>query len=114
MSKTQTGFLGEDFAVQYLKKQKYKIIERNYKVLHKEIDVIAQDGETLVFVEVKTRFARFEESGLEAVTKHKQQNLIFASKCYMSKHHVVNTQVRFDVIEINQGEIHHIKNAFEL
>ncbi|MBO5772757.1 MAG: YraN family protein [Clostridia bacterium] len=114
MNKTQSGNLGEDLAVKFLKTQKYKILERNYKVLHKEVDVIAMDGDTLVFVEVKTRFATFEESGASAVDQRKQQNVIFVAKCYMTKNHVKNTQVRFDVVEINQGQLNHIKNAFEL
>lgn len=111
----ELGKLGEELAVQFLADKGYEILERNWHNIHKEIDIIAKDGEDLVIVEVKTR--QTDEHGEPdlAVTKRKQRMLIAAANAYIFKNNLdVNT--RFDIISIifRDGEpvIEHIEDAF--
>ena len=109
------GKQGEELAVQYLIGKGYEILERNWRNIHKEIDVIAKDGECLVIVEVKTR--QTDEYGDPdiAVTRKKQRMLITAANAYISKYNM-DAETRFDIISIifKDGEpvIEHIEDAF--
>jgi putative endonuclease len=109
------GNLGEELAVEYLTGKGYKILERNWRNIHKEIDIIAKDGEELVIVEVKAR--QNDEYGEPdiAVTKKKQRMLIAAANTYIFKNQM-DVETRFDIISIifKNGEpvIEHIKDAF--
>ncbi len=109
------GKLGEEIAVNYLVGKGYEIVERNWRNTHKEIDIIAKDGETLVMVEVKTR--QTDEYGNPdiAVTKKKQRLLIAAANAYLFKNKL-DVETRFDIISIifKDGEpvIEHIEDAF--
>ena len=107
------GDIGEQIAVDYLKKQGYKILERNVEYAGVEMDVVARDGKTLVFCEVKTRANTVYGRPVEAVTRKKQLRYIQGAKGYMVSNKVKNTDVRFDVIEVLDDEINHIKSAFE-
>ena len=106
------GDAGEKRAAKYLKKQKYKILEKNYKNYGGELDIIAKSGDVTVFVEVKTRTDNTFGFASEAVDFKKQQKIKSAANFYMQKHNI--NQVRFDVIEIyiKSGELNHIINAF--
>ncbi len=95
----QTGQVGEDAAVAFLKSKKYKIIERNYKNKIGEIDIIAQKGEDLVFVEVKTRSSEKFGTPAEAVTYYKKQKIVNAAKWYISQN-FTDLNIRFDIIEV--------------
>lgn len=102
----------EDEAVKFLKNLNYKIIEQNFKLLPiGEIDIIAKDKKTIVFVEVKYRKTKEFGTPAEFVTKSKQSKVIKASLCYI-KQNKIKADIRFDVISICQTEIEHIKNAF--
>ena len=109
------GKQGEELAVQYLIGKGYEILERNWRNIHKEIDIIAKDGECLVIVEVKTR--QTDEYGDPdiAVTRKKQRMLITAANAYISKYNM-DVETRFDIISIifKDGEpvIEHIEDAF--
>lgn len=109
------GKLGEELAVRYLTGKGYNILERNWRNIHKEIDIIAMDGEELVIVEVKTR--QTDEYGDPdiAVTKKKQRMLIAAANAYISRNNL-DVETRFDIISIvfKEGEpiIEHIEDAF--
>lgn len=109
------GKLGEELAVNYLTGKGYKILERNWYNIHKEIDIIARDGKFLVIVEVKTR--QTDEYGDPdiAVTKKKQRLLIAAANSYIL-YKGLDTETRFDIISIvfKDGEpvIEHIEDAF--
>lgn len=118
------GSLAEDLATAYLIKRRYEILERNYKTRWGEIDIIARDGSTLVFVEVKAR--RSEGCGLpqEAVSRQKQYKIIRMAQQYMcqydrrgEKGFAMEQPVRFDVLAIRwQGNvpfIEHIPHAFD-
>ena len=109
------GKLGEELAVNYLIEKGYEILERNWRNIHKEIDIIAKDGTDLVIVEVKTRQTDEYGDPDVAVTKQKQWRLISAANAYVFQNRLdINT--RFDIISIifKDGEpvIEHIEDAF--
>ena len=109
------GKLGEEIAVQSLEGKDYEILERNWRNIHKEIDIIAKDGKFLVIVEVKTRKSdEYGEPDL-AVTKRKQRMLIAAANAYIFRNKL-DMETRFDIISIffREGEpvIDHIEDAF--
>lgn len=112
------GSKGEDLAIQFLKKKGYRIIYRNYKTSVGEIDIIARDGNTIVFVEVKTRTDDSFGYPFEAVNKKKRQKLKNLALLYL-KRQVRESPVRFDVLSIfyadgKEQKIEHIKDAFEV
>jgi putative endonuclease len=93
------GKKGESLAAQYLERQGFTIIERNAHIGHKEIDLIAEDKGTLVFIEVKTRTTDIYGSAEEAITKKKLENLEIALAIYLQKNsHYKN--YRIDAITI--------------
>jgi len=112
MSNLSLGRLGEDLAAKYLQKQGYKIIERNFKKRYGEIDIVARDpstrseqvGETLVFVEVKTRFPG--EFGLpeESITPWKLKSLIKSAEYYKMLHPELPDLLRIDFVGVEFGE----------
>jgi putative endonuclease len=115
------GNIGESYAAKFLKKQGYKILERNFVASGHEIDIIAKKGEYPCFVEVKTRTVG-KENPLEprpasAVTPEKQRDIISAAKMYFSYENK-DKKKRFDVIEVylednkKMRNIIHMENAF--
>jgi putative endonuclease len=111
------GGRGENVAAKYLRNQGFKIIERNFKCALGEIDIIARDGKTLVFVEVKTR-AYDDPTPEEQVNEPKRHQLTKAAKFYLSRYGVPQPPARFDVVAIvwPQGrdpQIRHTPDAFE-
>ena len=107
------GNIGERVAVRFLRKNGYKILERNYVALGSEIDVIARRDDLVIFVEVKARNVKnlgYKESRPGAsVTPEKQRKIIKAAGYYIS-HHTLNTRFRLDVIEVYLEEIgKHVK-----
>ena len=122
--KRQLGDLGEQASARFLKKQRYRILERNYVCGHNEVDIIAENAEYLVFVEVKTRtynecFIEKYGGAAAAVDKRKQRCLVSAARFYLSNYKKTR-RVRFDVIEVYVSgdapadikSIHHIPDAF--
>ena len=106
------GNIGEELASNFLKKEKYKILQRNYKNSIGEIDIIAKDKKTIVFIEVKARSTQIYGSPCEAVDRRKQQKIHNVASVYLSQKHLENNEIRFDVIEVLDGEINHIKDCF--
>ena len=124
------GVLGETLAADYLEKNGYKIVKKNYRVSRNEIDIVAEDDSFLVFVEVKTRSVAHEGSSLygtpaRAVDEKKRKNTVAAAAGYL-KTHYTEKQPRIDVIEVSLKErdaeksispqilhINHIRNAFD-
>ena len=109
------GKMGEELAVNYLIGKGYEVLERNWRNKHKELDIVAKDGGTLVIVEVKTRQSdSFGEPDL-AVTRQKQKYLVYAANTYVFSKGL-DLDIRFDIISIvfNQGNpiIDHIEDAF--
>lgn len=106
------GCYGETIAKEYLKTQKFKIIEQNYKNFCGEVDIIAKDGNTLVFLEVKSRETFLFGRPCEAVDRRKQNKIKKVALSYLKFKKLKNVDVRFDVIEILGDEVNYIKNAF--
>jgi len=106
------GRVGEQKAAEYLEKKGYKIIEKNYKTHVGEIDLIACDGQDIVFVEVKTRSSDAFGLPSEAVDSKKQEKYYKVADEYLLKTKKKDLSSRFDVIEIENGQINHIINAF--
>ncbi len=112
------GSEGESLAIQFLRKKGYVIIAHNYKTRIGEIDIIAKDGETIVFVEVKARSNDMFGSPHESVNTTKRRKLKNLGLLYLKKQKQ-EVPARFDVISITclkngQKEIHHIMDAFEV
>ena len=111
------GQRGEWLAVEFLKKTGYKIIKQNYKTRIGEIDIIADDGGTLVFVEVKTRESIAYGMPFEAVTRYKKRKIANVALLYLKKIKEV-PPCRFDVVSIyydnGSPEFELIKDAFEV
>jgi len=115
--KTTTGAGGEKAAARFLEEKGYKVVERNFEVAGSEVDLIALKGDTLVFVEVKTRGT--DDFGLpeEFVDRRKRNRIIRAARIYRATEEYINCFIRFDIIAVlyQQGDIiiTHIEHAFE-
>lgn len=124
--KTELGALGEKMARRYLKRNRYKIIETNFVADGHEIDIIAEDRDTLAFVEVKTRTVGHENPNeprpASSVDAEKQRGIIAAARFYAA-YNPVGKKKRFDIVEVyvneengkyTLAEIKHLKNTFNL
>jgi putative endonuclease len=118
LSPFELGRAGESAALKYLKKKKFKIIDTGFRFHRAEIDIIAFDGKTLVFTEVKTR--RNEQFGFpeEAISQLKQNQIRKAAQGYLVINKLENTECRFDVLSLifddglQKFSITHYKDAF--
>lgn len=111
------GKSGEEIALHYLEDKKYKIIARGFRLFRGEIDIIAFDRKTLVFVEVKTRKSRDFGLPEESVTPSKQRQIRKIAQGFLAKNNFQYVECRFDVISLSFNEnkgysVRHIKNAF--
>lgn len=117
-TKIGVGKHGEELAVRHLADAGYRIIERNYRCLLGEIDVVAKDGETLVFVEVKSRRGGGFGDPQEAVDSRKQEKISKIAQYYLKEKRLQNVRARFDVVAVRimpgGSRIKVIQNAFEL
>lgn len=115
--KSLVGRGGEAVAARYLEKNGYEILEKNYRILGSEVDLIAKKGEILSFIEVKTRGS--DDFGMpeEFVDERKQRKIIRAAKVFIGRKIYEDFYVRFDIISVlnrDEGpEINHIKHAFQ-
>lgn len=110
------GRWGEDVAAEYLRQKGYVIVERDWKSGHRDLDIIALDGDTVVFVEVKTRRNRLFTEPVEAVNYQKIRNLQQAANHYIH-YRRIDREIRFDIISVvgtigSQPDIEHIEDAF--
>ena len=111
------GTAGEELAASFLKNAGHRICVRNYKKASGEIDLISQDGDTLVFIEVKYRKNLDYGYPREAVNRAKQKRIAKTALWYLKEKQLDDIPVRFDVVEIyycSDGEqvINHFENAF--
>lgn len=98
----------------YLKKNGFTIKRRNYRAISGEVDIIAKDGKTLVFIEVKGRANEKFGNPFEAVNKPKQRKIIKTAISFIKQNKLKGEEIRFDVVGINhENKIEHIKNAFQ-
>jgi len=95
------GQSGEEAAVAFLKKQGYRILEKNYRVKVGEVDIIAEHKKTVVFIEVKSRADEEYEAPIEAVTPHKQHKIIQTAQIFLLRNKIVDRAIRFDVVSIS-------------
>ena len=118
MSKRENSYkgkTGEEIAGNYLKKAGYEIFAKNFTTEIGELDIVASDGYTLVFVEVKARIADTFGTPAEAVDYHKRRKINAVAAQYIKKFRYFDVPVRFDVIEVflRDGSVNHIENAFD-
>ncbi len=111
------GNQGERVAARYLKQQGYRILARQLRMRQGEIDLVAMDKETFVFVEVKTRSSHAKGHPSEAVDYSKQRQITLTALAWMKRKKILHKSGRFDVIAITwpvngRPEIDHYKNAF--
>lgn len=113
------GEIGESIATTFLQGQGFHIVERNFRCVCGEVDIVARDGRTIVFVEVKCRKNRNYGPPQLAVTPFKQRQISKAALVWLSRRRLYDADARFDVVAIvlhdhDIPEIEHIRNAFEL
>lgn len=117
LQRIRLGKIGEDLACRELERRGYVILARRYRRRIGEIDIIARDGGTVVFVEVKTRDGRQFGEPAEAVTVLKQRTIGRLAMDYMARHHLHECACRFDVVSIHldagQPRVDVLQNAFD-
>jgi putative endonuclease len=94
------GKTGEDLACRELERRGYEILVRRWRVRGGEIDIIARDGQTTVFVEVKARYGDAYGDGVDAVTACKQRRIVRLALAYLARHRLLDAPCRFDVVSI--------------
>ena len=111
--KKELGNIGEQIAVDYLEKNNYKILKRNFYCKQGEIDVIAKKSQEIVFIEVKTRSSLDFGKPSEAVNSIKLKHMYKTAQYFLYKSHSINNFIRFDVIEVlvedGKFNVNHIK-----
>jgi putative endonuclease len=117
-STSARGSYFEALAGEYLMEKGYRLVERNFRFGHKEIDIIAVEGDTLVFVEVKGRTGSSHGAPGESVTRGKMRRILKAAEAYLWRRGLTNKPCRFDVVCVTlvdnrEAEFEHIRNAFE-
>lgn len=117
MERKKLGTFGENLAVEFLKNRRFQVLCVNYRCRYGEIDIVAMERNTLVFIEVKTRSSEDYGKGMEAVNYKKQKKIRRIAVNYLSENTLPFSEIRFDVIDITVNEklpsrIEHIKNAF--
>ena len=117
-ARRELGKRGEDAAVHYIEKKGYRIVERNFTCKVGEVDIVALDGKTLCFIEVKTLSSSTYGPPEIAVTVHKQRQLSKVALAYLDQNHLQDIEARFDVIGVTLSpgdkRVELIKDAFEL
>ena len=114
MNTRKTGQRYESMAVEYLEKQGYRILERNYRCRYGEIDIIARHQGYLVFVEVKYRKEVDNTGAFEAVNFRKQKRICGVARWYLMEKHIgENAKCRFDVVGIQGADVSVFENAFD-
>jgi len=118
-ARISVGNHGEELACAALTGRGYAIVARRYRTRCGELDIVARDGRTLVFVEVKARIGITCGTAREAVTARKRRQVILMAIDYLARHRVDATAVRFDVVAITRvpgraPDVEIIPNAFDL
>jgi putative endonuclease len=115
MTNQELGTFGENFACQFLSKQGFEIVQRNYRFKHLELDVIALNQDKIVCIEVKTRQTAEIGEPWRAVTRSKQKQIIKAFNNYLQENEIA-TEARFDIVSIVHNgfrtDLEHIPDAF--
>ena len=101
IERQEFGKTGEDRAVEELERRGYAVLARRYRTKHGEIDIVARDGDTTVFVEVKARATAEFGTAAEAVTRRKQLQLASMARDYLARNQLTDAACRFDVVAID-------------
>ena len=126
----ELGRRGEAEAARYLRRLGYRIIARRERILRGDIDIIALDGRTVVFVEVRSRSDTNHGHPVETIDRQKQRRLVDLANAYIRRHRLEDTSVRIDVVTVTfsrpptgsgwrlwasqtQAQVEHFQNAFE-
>jgi putative endonuclease len=111
----QTGRRGEEIAAAYLARKGYKVVQRNWSCAAGELDLVVEDGATLVFVEVRTRTGRQFGTAEESITPAKQARLVNLAQAYLQATAALHPSWRIDVVAVQfepgQVRVNHIENA---
>ena len=114
---THRGDPGEDLACAHLRAAGLRVLARNYRCRAGEIDVVAEDHGTVVFVEVKERGGDSHGQAVEAVTAAKRRKVVRAARLYAARHGLSDSPTRFDVVAIDWGQdgprVRHFPGAFD-
>jgi len=106
------GLAGEEQAIQYLLSRGWHILAHRFRVGHKEIDLVARQGNLVAFVEVKARRGTAFGSPLEAVTGAKRRELVKAARVWVDRHGRPADVYRFDCIALSDNKLEHLADAF--
>ncbi len=112
MGQYGAGLAGEKQAEEYLLRRGMTLLARRYRAQDGELDLVMQDGECVVFVEVKARPGSARGAGLRAVTPAKQRRMTHAALAFLVEREWMNRSVRFDVVEISAQGILYVPDAF--
>jgi putative endonuclease len=110
----QQGALAEGDAMQLLIEAGYRIVARNYRCKAGELDIVARDGDVLVFVEVRSRSDDEHGSAFDMIRRGKQRRVIRVAKCYLEAVAPEFEECRFDIVAITGGQTILIKDAFRV
>ncbi len=118
LDRISLGKSGEECACRELERRGYAILARRYRTRFGEIDIVARDGPTIVFVEVKARTSDRYGHPADAVTLHKQTTIAAMAADYLARRHIRDVPCRFDVVAIGFGvggvlKVEVFKNAFD-
>ena len=113
MNARAVGARAEDAACAFLQDRGYEILARNLRLGHGELDIVARRDGVTAFVEVKYRRDGRFGTPAEAVTPLKMRRILDAAACYAAEHGLLESPLRFDVIELFAGKIRHIEGAFD-
>ena len=108
----ETGLSGEDAAQSYLQSKGFTSVARRYRGADGEIDLIMEDGDVVVFVEVKAAVRGQRGDGMVRVTADKQRRMTHAAMTFLASREWMSRPARFDVVEITQSGLLHVPNAF--
>jgi putative endonuclease len=119
-NRQKLGKKGEEIAANFLESKGYSILHKNFRTQYGEIDLIAQLGKELVFIEVKTRTSKNYGYPEDSINQRKQEHILASSQAYLQQFSELSTQWRVDVVSIlfrsgeNQPEIVHFENAITI
>ena len=114
MNKREVWTRGEVAAKRYLEEKGYRLLAENYATATGEIDLVMQDGDVVVFVEVKARETLAYGEPIEAITPQKVRKIVLTAQSFLVAKRMMDRSVRFDVVEVLCGEVRHTENAFTL
>lgn len=113
MNKRTAGSFGESLACVHLEQKGIAVLERNFRCSAGEIDIIAREKKTLLFIEVKARSSLRYGRPAEAVNRTKQLKILRSAQLYLAAYGEEDIPVRFDVIEVLPEGVRHIRAAFD-